>query len=83
MERISTSRGTNGQPLVIALHGTGLSPVAFRATLAMAFLIQGTMSLGWLAGQRLFGHLDPERFGRVVLVMLACSGVLTLVSALT
>jgi uncharacterized protein len=106
---LSTSTGTSGPPLVIAFHGKGLSPVVFRATLAMAFLIQGTVSLGgfavtghlthdalvvaaagvpgtalgWLAGQRLFERLDPERFGRVVLVMLACSGVLTLVSALT
>lgn len=106
---LSTSTGTSGPPLVIAFHGKDLSPVAFRATLAMTFLIQGSISLGgfaitghvtrdalvvaaagvpgtalgWLAGQRMFEHLDHERFRRVVLGMLACSGVLTLLAALT
>ena len=106
---LSTSTGTSGPPLVIAFHGKGLSPVAFRATLAMTFLIQGSLSLvgfavtghvtrdallvaaagvpgtalGWVAGQRLFERMDPVRFSGLVLGMLACAGVLTLVSALT
>ena len=106
---LSTSTGTSGPPLVIAFHGKGLAPTAFRATLAMTFLIQGAVSLGgfavtghvtrdalvvaaigvpgtalgWMTGQRLFDRLDHERFRVVVLAMLACSGLVTLISALT
>jgi uncharacterized membrane protein YfcA len=48
-----TSTGTNGPPLVIALHGKDLEPSAFRATLAATFIVQDVASLGafWLAGR--------------------------------
>jgi uncharacterized membrane protein YfcA len=105
---ISTSTGTSGPPLVIALHAREMTPLTFRATLAAQFLIQGTISvvafavvgritdevgllalagipglaLGWFAGNRVFARLDPDRFRRVVLVMLALSGVASLLGAL-
>lgn len=105
---ISTSTGTSGPPLVIALHARRLTPVAFRATLAAQFLIQGTISvvafalvgrvtaevarltlaglpglaIGWLAGQYVFSRLEPQRFRRVVLAMLAISALVSLVGAL-
>lgn len=41
----STSTGTSGPPLVIALHARKMAPVAFRATLAAQFLIQGAISV--------------------------------------
>ena len=41
----ATSTGTTGPPLVIALHGRGLEPSAFRATLGGVFLIQGSLSV--------------------------------------
>jgi hypothetical protein len=59
---LSTSTGTSGPPLVIAFHAREMTPVAFRATLAAQFLIQGaasvvafavagrvTAEVGWLA----------------------------------
>ena len=105
---ISTSTGTSGPPLVIALHAREMTPVRFRATLAAQFLIQGTISvvafalvgrittevgllalagvpglaLGWLVGNRVFAKLDHDRFRRVVLAMLALSGVASLLGAL-
>jgi uncharacterized membrane protein YfcA len=105
---ISTSTGTSGPPLVIALHAREMTPVTFRATLAAQFLIQGTISvvafalvgritgevgllalagvpglaLGWLAGNRVFARLDHDRFRRVVLAMLAVSGLASLLGAL-
>ena len=105
---LSTSTGTSGPPLVIALHARELSPLAFRATLAAQFLIQGTISvvafalvgrvtaevgrltlaglpglaLGWLVGQTIFARLDHARFRRLVLVMLALSGLASLIGAL-
>lgn len=50
---LATSTGTNGPPLVIALHGKDLEPDAFRATLAAAFIVQDVASLGafWIAGR--------------------------------
>jgi uncharacterized membrane protein YfcA len=54
---LSTSTGTSGPPLVIALHGRGLSPVVFRATLAMTFLVQGTLSL---LGFAVTGHVTRD-----------------------
>lgn len=42
---LSTSTGTSGPPLVIAMHARELPPIAFRATLAAQFLIQGTISV--------------------------------------
>ena len=41
------------------------------------------VAAGWTAGQRLFERLDHDRFRRVVLAMLAASGVVTLVAAFT
>jgi uncharacterized protein len=104
---ISTSTGTSGPPLVIALHAREMVPVAFRATLAAQFLIQGTISVvafalvgrvtseigrltlaslpglavGWLTGQYVFSRLDPGRFRRVVLAMLAISALASLLGA--
>jgi uncharacterized membrane protein YfcA len=104
---ISTSTGTSGPPLVIALHAREMTPLMFRATLAAQFLIQGTISvvafalvgritaevgrlalaglpglaLGWLAGDRIFARLDHDRFRRVVLVMLAISGLASFLGA--
>jgi uncharacterized membrane protein YfcA len=104
---ISTSTGTSGPPLVIALHAREMTPLTFRATLAAQFLIQGTISvvafalvgritvevgrlalaglpglaLGWLAGDRIFARLDHDRFRRVVLVMLAISGLASFLGA--
>jgi uncharacterized membrane protein YfcA len=46
---LSTSTGTNGPPLVIAFQGKGLTPPAFRATLAATFLIQGGLALAGFA----------------------------------
>ena len=54
---LSTSTGTSGPPLVIVFHGKGLSPIAFRATLAMTFLIQGSLSL---CGFALTGHVTRD-----------------------
>jgi uncharacterized membrane protein YfcA len=105
---ISTSTGTSGPPLVIALHAREMTPRSFRATLAAQFLIQGAVSvaafavvgrltpevgrlslaalpglaIGWLAGDRIFARLDNDRFRRVVLAMLAASGLASLVGAL-
>ena len=42
---LNTSTGTNGPPLVIALHGQRLTPAAFRATLAAIFLVQSVVGL--------------------------------------
>jgi uncharacterized membrane protein YfcA len=42
---LATSTGTNGPPLVIALHGKDLEPAVFRATLAAAFLVQSVATL--------------------------------------
>lgn len=37
---LATSTGTNGPPLVMALHGKELEPSSFRATLAAMFVVQ-------------------------------------------
>ena len=105
---LSTSTGTSGPPLVIALHAREMAPVEFRTTLAAQFLIQGAISaiafalagrvtgevgrltlvglpglaIGWLIGQTIFARLDQGRFRRLVLVMLALSGLASLVGAL-
>ncbi len=105
---LATSVGTNGPPLVVAFQATGMPPEPFRATLAAAFAVQGSVALatfwaadlidadvgrawlvgipaallGALVGDRVFARIDQERFRTGVLVMLAASGVLALVSAL-
>lgn len=61
---LATSTGTNGPPLVIALHGKHLEPFAFRATLAALFLIQSSAAFVAFA---LAGRLTVD-VGRVVLV---------------
>ncbi len=49
---LATSVGTNGPPLVVAFHATGMPPEPFRATLAAAFAVQGSVALAtfWAAG---------------------------------
>ncbi|MCI0635055.1 MAG: sulfite exporter TauE/SafE family protein [Actinobacteria bacterium] len=42
---LSTSTGTSGPPIVIALSGRELRPAEFRATISTIFLIQGLASL--------------------------------------
>lgn len=42
---LSTSTGTSGPPIVIALSGKDLSPAVFRATISAIFLVQGSASL--------------------------------------
>jgi hypothetical protein len=42
---LSTSTGTSGPPIVIALSGRELAPAVFRATISAIFLVQGTASL--------------------------------------
>jgi len=42
---LSTSTGTSGPPIVIALSGKQMEPVAFRATISAIFLIQGSVAL--------------------------------------
>jgi uncharacterized membrane protein YfcA len=42
---LSTSTGTSGPPIVIALSAKGLSPPVFRATISAIFLVQGSASL--------------------------------------
>jgi uncharacterized membrane protein YfcA len=105
---LATSVGTNGPPLVVAFQATGMTPEPFRATLAAAFAVQGSVALatfwaadlidadvgrawlvgipaalvGALVGDRVFARMDRDRFRTGVLVMLAASGTLALVSAL-
>lgn len=49
---LATSVGTNGPPLVVAFQATGMPPGPFRATLAAAFAVQGSVALAtfWAAG---------------------------------
>lgn len=49
---LATSVGTNGPPLVVAFQATGMRPEPFRATLAAAFAVQGSVALAtfWAAG---------------------------------
>lgn len=42
---LSTSTGTNGPPIVIALSSKDLTPPAFRSTISAIFLIQGCVSV--------------------------------------
>jgi uncharacterized protein len=42
---LSTSTGTSGPPIVIALSSKQMSPSAFRGTISAIFLIQGTAAL--------------------------------------
>ena len=46
---LSTSTGTSGPPVVIALSAKQLEPAVFRATISAVFLIQGTASLVFFA----------------------------------
>ena len=106
---LATSVGTNGPPLVVALHAEGLEPGAFRATLQTVFAVEGSIALvtfwatdlltadvaraaaagipavllGALAGDRLARRVDRTRFRAAMLLMLALSGTLALVSAAT
>ena len=43
---LSTSTGTSGPPLVIALQGIQVAAEGFRATLATLFALQGTVAFG-------------------------------------
>jgi uncharacterized membrane protein YfcA len=60
---LATSTGTSGGPLVIALHAREMPPVAFRATLAAQFTIQGAISVIAFA---LAGRITGE-IGRLAL----------------
>jgi uncharacterized membrane protein YfcA len=42
---LSTSTGTSGPPIVIALSSKQLKPAVFRATISAIFLVQGSVSL--------------------------------------
>lgn len=42
---LSTATGTNGPPLVLVSQMRGMTPEAFRATLAFTFTVSGTVSL--------------------------------------
>ena len=50
---LSTATGTNGPPLVLAAQMRGLSPHAFRATLALTFTLSGGMTLALYLATRL------------------------------
>lgn len=45
---LTTATGTNGPPLVAAMHGMGLTPRAFRATLAGLFVAVGSIGVASL-----------------------------------
>lgn len=49
---LATSVGTNGPPLVVAFQAVGMPAEPFRATLAAAFFVQGSIALAtfWAAG---------------------------------
>ena len=49
---LSTSTGTSGPPIVIALSTEAREPAAFRATISAIFLIQGAIALGVFAVAR-------------------------------
>ncbi|HVD71279.1 MAG TPA: sulfite exporter TauE/SafE family protein [Actinomycetota bacterium] len=53
---LSTSTGMSGPPLVIALQARGVTPSAFRATLAVVFLGGSTVSLALFARAGLVTH---------------------------
>ena len=42
---LSTSTGTSGPPIVIALSSKGMQPAVFRATISAIFLVQGAAAL--------------------------------------
>lgn len=42
---LSTSTGTSGPPIVIALSSDEMTPAAFRGTISAIFLVQGTVAL--------------------------------------
>ena len=46
---LSTSTGTSGPPIVIALSAKQLEPAVFRATISAIFLVQGSASLVFFA----------------------------------
>jgi uncharacterized protein len=54
---LATTTGTNGPPLVIAMHGRRIAPVIFRATLVVVYLFANVVSLAlfWYYG-RLSGN---------------------------
>lgn len=46
---LSTSTGTSGPPIVIALSAKRLEPAVFRATISAIFLVQGSVALALFA----------------------------------
>ncbi len=46
---LSTSVGTSGPPIVLAFHADGMSPPAFRASIAGVFWLMGVISLAGFA----------------------------------
>lgn len=57
---LSTSTGTSGPPIVIALSGKELSPSAFRGTISAIFLVQGSVAMVAFA---LGGQITPGALG--------------------
>lgn len=57
---LSTSTGTSGPPIVIALSGKGLSPAAFRGTISAIFFVQGSVAMLAFA---LGGQISPGALG--------------------
>ncbi len=47
----------------------------------LAFASLPALGIGWVAGNRVYGRLDPAQFRRVVIGVLLASGVLALVTA--
>ena len=54
---LATSTGTNGPPLVIALHAKHLSPPRFRSTVSATFVVEGLVTLAVFA---IGGRIDAE-----------------------
>jgi len=54
---LATSTGTNGPPLVIALHAKHLSPPRFRSTVSATFVVEGLVTLAVFT---IGGRIDAE-----------------------
>ena len=85
---LTTSISVNGPPLALWLEAERVPPASFRATLADTVDLGrlGPLLACVLAGYALgavgFRRLDRERFSTVVLVVVACTGVASVVAGL-
>ena len=61
---LSTSTGTSGPPIVIALSAKQLEPAVFRATISAIFLVQGSAAL--VASYRRMLNERLDRFGELL-----------------